>query len=47
MEHNIYIAFELFVGTSVIAVSNEAVYMLASFPLLFSKSFRLAHITGG
>jgi len=27
MEHTLYITFKLFVGTSVIAVSNEAVYM--------------------
>jgi len=47
MQHNMYITFELFVGTSVVAVNNEVVYMLVSFPLLFSKSFRLAHVMDG
>jgi hypothetical protein len=37
-----YITFELFVGTSVTAVNNEAVYMFVSFPLLFSKLYLLA-----
>jgi hypothetical protein len=32
MEPSLYITFELFVGTNVIAVNNEAVYILVSFP---------------
>ena len=31
MKHSMYITFELFVGTSVTAVINKAVFMLFSF----------------